>query len=299
MTDADRSPGPDRACVLADPHLYEWQAAALDRLVRTTDVKLPLVVVNAPAEDSGYDRDEAGRQSLDDPTGVGRHDLRLFWDVLTTEGPWAVVLAERKLAWLFGLDEPGWERRRAVEDVDALDGAELVRCEPVDAGGAWNELPDPVVDRVVDETDVVVRFGFGLLTGRILEEPAYGTLSFHPADVRRYRGLGPSQNFLAGDDEAGATLQRLSDEIDGGEIVAVETVDVSDAHTLDAVEERVEGLQVELLARGVERLADPSFTPEPPETLGEYAPLSRRSEPGFAGRILVRNLLGRVRSLRD
>lgn len=289
------STGPDRVCVLADEYLYEWQAEALERLVRETDVEIPLVVVNAPPADAGPDRDTLGRRSLDNPRGLGLHDLALFLDMLLSEGPWALVLAERKLAWLLGWSDPHWERRRAVADVACLADSRVVRCEPVPAGGAWNRLPDHIVDLVVAESDVVVRFGFGLLKGRIIDEPAHGVLSFHPADIRRYRGLGPSQIFLNRHQRAGATLQRLSETIDGGEVVLIDTVDISDAATLDEVEERIDELQASMLAAGIERLRDPSFSPAAPDRLGEYVPLARRRELSYSLRLLAMNLAGRLR----
>ena len=47
---------------------------------------------------------------------------------------------------------------------------------------------------------------------------------------RRYRGLGLPQPFADGDRTADTTLQQLTDELDGGNVVAI---DVSDSDTPD------------------------------------------------------------------
>lgn len=287
------STGPSRVCVLTDEYLYEWQVAALEQMVRDCDVEISLVVLNRPIETEGYDRHTAGSQSMDSPRRISRQDLRLFLDMITSEGIWAFVLAERKLAWLLGISEPKWTRYHAVADVGVLSETRRIECQPVSNGDGWNRLPDRVVDIVTNESDVVVRFGFGLLTGRILEESDYGVLSFHPADIRRFRGLGPSMAFIEGREEAGATLQKLTDDIDAGEIILVDSVDVSDAKTLDEVEERVAERQIPMLAEGISKLQDPGFNPTVPDELGEYTPLSKRRELGFALRILYLNGLNR------
>jgi hypothetical protein len=62
----------------------------------------------------------------------------------------------------------------------------------------------------------------------------------------------------------------------------------------------VNELQVEMLARGVERLRDPSFEPSPPADLGPYTSVRRRRSLRFTAAILGKNLLGRLRGrLRD
>ena len=288
-----------RVCVLANRYLLRWQVEALERMVETTGVDVPLVVVNETGDigDSGFSEgaSDLGADAYDNPRGVGLNDVRLFFELLREEGAYTFVLAEKKLSWMVRGESPPLMRRVPLDDVDVLDGAERVHCRPVPVDGAWCDLPEEVVDRIADETDVAIRFGFNLLTGDVLARPAHGVLSFHPADVRRHRGIGPAQPFLADEDTAGATLQQLTDELDGGNVVAIEHVDISDAHTLDEVRRRVNELQVGMLAEGIERLRDPTFDPAPPETLGPYTSVKNRRSPAFAGRILAKNLRGRLR----
>lgn len=291
----------DSVCVLANRRLLGWQVEALERTLAETDVDVPLVVVNRTEDidDPGFGRGASplGESAYNDPDGISLDDFRLAAQLFREEGPWTFVLAEKKLSWLLGNEPPRLMQRHPIEDVDALADAERIPCSAVPVEGNWCDLPDEVVDRIVDETDAVVRFGFNLLTGRIIAEPQYGVLSFHPADIRRHRGIGPAQAFLADADEAGATLQVLTDTIDGGRVVGIETVDVSDTHTLDEIRERVNRLQASMLSTGIERLQEPEFEPREIEDLGPYTSVKTRQDPRFAGRVLAKNVAGRVRKL--
>lgn len=286
-------------CVLANRRLLGWQVEALERTLAETDVDVPLVVVNRTEdmEDPGFGRGASplGESAYNNPDGISLDDFRLAAQLFREEGPWTFVLAEKKLSWLLGNEPPRHMQRRPIEEVDALADAEKLSCSAVPVEGDWCDLPDEVVDRIVDETDAVVRFGFNLLTGRIITEPEYGVLSFHPADIRRHRGIGPAQPFLGDADEAGATLQILTDTLDGGKVVDIQTVDVSDTYTLDEIRERVNRLQASMLSEGLQRMQDPEFEPREIEDLGPYTSVTKRQDPRFAGRVLAKNVAGRVR----
>lgn len=288
-----------RVCILANRYLLTWQVEAIERMVAATDVEVPIVVVNATDRRdervSGRGHTDTEAAAFENPRRLQLSDVRLFFEMLRLEGAWAFVLAERKLSWMLGGQPPDLMQRQPVDEVECLQDAEFLTCRPIPTRGSWQELPDEIVDRIVAETDVVVRFGFGLLTGRILSEPAYGVLSFHADDIRKRRGLGPPEVFRRGVREAGATLQLLTDEVDGGMIVELRTVDVSDASTLDEIIRRVDELQIPMLAAGIEKLRDDGFTPETPEQLGEYVSTSERRKLGYALPVLVKNLVGRVR----
>lgn len=291
---------PERICVLSEPTLQRWQVEALQRAVSEADVTIPLLVVEGVGEqDGGSTAAERDRSAaLDNPQRVGLSDVKLFVRTLRRKRGWALVRAEQKLAWMLWGPNRQWEliRRSALDDVDCLTGAERIDCQPVADERGWNRLPDDVVDEIAERADVVVAFGFGLLTGRILDATPYGVLGYHPADVRDYRGHGPEQTFLNGDPRGAATLQRLTEDIDGGRVVAIESVDVSDEYTLDGVWARLHEVQSRMLADGIEKLRDPAFEPEPPERLGRYYTKAERYRLRFGLRIVLKNNLGRLRN---
>lgn len=280
--------GPNTVGLLTEPYLHEWHVRAIERLLEETGMEVSLVVYNAHNDDREV-------ESWNSRDRIGVDDIVQFFDVLGRERAWTFVLAERTLARLAGDDAALWHRH-AVEDVAALSEATHVRCAPRIEDG-WAEFPDDVVRQVADQCDVVIRFGFGLIRGAILDAPEDGVLSFHPADIRRYRGMGPPPIFHDGRAVAGSTLQRLDDSIDGGEIVAYDEVSLTDCETLWDVFDRIVTLQIELLTTGVENVREPTVEPTavPDEQLGEFYPRSQRRTPQFAGRILLKNVTGRLR----
>lgn len=274
--------------VLADPYLTETQVRSLRYALSEADVEITLVVVNATSE-SRYDP-ELEAEAVNGGLGVGA--ARLFVDVLRRERAWGLVIAEKKLGELSGLDATG-SRQVPVEEVDCLSGAEFEYVEPI-MDGNWARLPPGAVETVRESCDVVIRYGFRLLKGDVLDAPEHGVVSFHPADIRQYRGLGPPQAYLDGRRRMGVTLQRLSEDIDGGDLVAYADTDVSDCRTLWEIYDRLDELQVELLAEGIRNLRDPSVEVTTPDSLGEYYSTTLRRNPSFAGRVLLKNIAGRL-----
>ncbi|WP_440769951.1 formyltransferase family protein [Natronorubrum sp. DTA28] len=274
--------------ILAEPFLYQWHVRAIERLERECDVTVALVVSNA-----SNTNDEA--ESWNRKARIELEDVVQFADVIQRERAWTFVLAERTLGRTLGDEHRLWHRH-SLENVDCLGDAEFVPCEPRTEDG-WSELPDDVVSRLAADCDLAIRFGFGLIRGDVLTAPEHGVLSFHPADIRRYRGMGPPVLYRDGRSRAGATLQRLDESIDGGEIVAYDEVSLDGCYTLWDVFDRLAELQIRLLADGVSNVCDPEFEPEtvPDDHLGEFYARDQRRTLGFSGRVLAKNIIGRFR----
>lgn len=93
--------------------------------------------------------------------------------------------------------------------------------------GIWSKskfvLSIPLKDINVlkkEKFDVLIRTGSGILKGDILKVPKFGILSFHHGDNRIYRG-GPCGFWeaLNKDISIGFIIQRINEELDGGEVV--------------------------------------------------------------------------------
>jgi len=90
-----------------------------------------------------------------------------------------------------------------------------------------DEIIDEDLKQIQDlNLDVLVRFGFRILKGDILRSAAkFGVWSYHHGDNRINRGGPPGfWEVLTGSKETGAVLQKLSNELDGGLILARTTV---------------------------------------------------------------------------
>lgn len=68
--------------------------------------------------------------------------------------------------------------------------------------------------------DFILRFGFGILKGDILDAAEYGVWSYHHDDDRKYRGVPTGfWEIWFGDPVNAAILQRLTDKLDSGVIL--------------------------------------------------------------------------------
>lgn len=70
------------------------------------------------------------------------------------------------------------------------------------------------------DLDFILRFGFGIIKGDILDAAKYGIWSYHHDDDRKYRGVPTGfWEIMFGDPVNAAILQRLTDKIDSGVIL--------------------------------------------------------------------------------
>jgi hypothetical protein len=85
----------------------------------------------------------------------------------------------------------------------------------------------------------VLRFGFGILKGEILQIAPYGVWSYHHGEPSKFRGQPPGfWEIYSGSPVAGSILQVLSDELDAGTVLHsgfFQTTAQSYAKTRDAI----------------------------------------------------------------
>jgi len=68
--------------------------------------------------------------------------------------------------------------------------------------------------------DFILKFGFGIIRGEILNCTPYGVWSFHHGDEQKYRGVPPAlYEIFYNDPVTGSVLQRLTETLDGGIIL--------------------------------------------------------------------------------
>ena len=227
-----------RVCLLAHGEtLPAWAAAAVQRMVAETSAEISLVVEDASTR---------VRSTAD---AVRR---------LVELREWGVVAAAMQVL----ADDLEPLEAVPIREIDGVADAEWVECVPETVDGWKNALPDAAVERVA-ETDVAVRFGFGFLVGDALTAPEMGVLSFHHGDFREYRGQPMGfWEYVHGRSEAGVTLQRINETLDGGEVVHSKRVDIADAPTWGAVRCRLFDASEDMLAEGVRRLEREEFEPE-------------------------------------
>ena len=109
------------------------------------------------------------------------------------------------------------DARRRVSLETELSGVPVVTCKPSVKGFSEN-FSDVDIQTVRGfRLDFILRFGFNIIRGEILQVATHGIWSFHHDDEMKYRG-GPAGfwEIFYGDPVSGAVLQRLTDRLDGG-----------------------------------------------------------------------------------
>lgn len=147
-----------------------------------------------------------------------------------------------------GLDQKLYRRYRrrhtppAMHDVDATDligHLPSVRCRTERRGPRESFREEDLRAIATHRPDVLLRFAFNILEGGILTVATHGVWSFHHGDPAKFRGGPPGLwEIVHGDPVTGAVLQRLTERLDGGEILRqgwFRTIDHSLAETVDTV----------------------------------------------------------------
>lgn len=231
---------PTRVCLLTPGEtMPAWEAAAVERMLDETDVEISLIIEDTSSDERSTA--ETIRRLI---------ELR----------EWGIVAAVMEVT----SDTLPALERVPVRNLDGVDNAEWIRCAPITVDGWKSRLPESAADRMTD-TDVAVRFGFGFLVGDALTAPEMGVLSFHHGDLREYRGQPMGfWEYVHGRDTAGVTVQRINETLDGGEIIAMEHVDITDAPTWTAVRRRLFDVSEDMLATAIRNLKADDFDLETP-----------------------------------
>lgn len=109
-------------------------------------------------------------------------------------------------------------KRRSIADLTAANAPVVTFHSEWE--GMWQRIPREVSDKFKG-ADVVLRFGMNLLRGPDELPVPLGVLSYHHGDPTRYRGRPAGYYELkAGEPVQGVIVQRLSDTLDGGRVLA-------------------------------------------------------------------------------
>ncbi len=141
-----------------------------------------------------------------------------------TDGKWSKLKDWRHLLWtLFnkGYVERRSRASRGVDMNDELSAVPEITCRTVPVGRYAERFRDSDVAAIREhDLDFVLRFGFGIIKGDVLDAARYGVWSFHHGDERRYRGRPPGfWELVDGSPTVGAILQRLTERLDGGVVL--------------------------------------------------------------------------------
>ena len=236
------------ALLVDSDELQEWERRAVRQVLddERLDVEITLVIVNSDQTESTT----AGRIS----TLVSEFSL---WKVFVL-----LRIVRRSIS-----NSPEYRSRTPIDEVVDVEENAVQSYTPISTDGIGNKLPSEAISGL-ENTDIAIRFGFGIIEGEVLDAPTYGVLSYHHGDMAKYRGRPAGfYEFINNESVAGVTVQRLSERLDAGEIVVTTHCEIADCISLREVRERLFTASPPLLSEAVIGLRDEQPS-QKPETLG-------------------------------
>lgn len=113
------------------------------------------------------------------------------------------------------------ESVKAEDATDLLGTIAVLKVRPELKGKHSQYFPTNAIEEIrKHQPDVILRFGFNILRGEILNAAPLGVWSYHHCDPKVIRG-GPGSfwEYLLKQDKQGAILQRLTEKLDDGIII--------------------------------------------------------------------------------
>ncbi|MES2628165.1 MAG: hypothetical protein V4616_04265 [Bacteroidota bacterium] len=129
--------------------------------------------------------------------------------------------------------------RQRISLEDELHNVERLECAALRSGKFGQRIDAGTVKHIASfKLDFIVRFGFGILKGDILNAAKWGVWSYHHGDPEQYRGGPPGfWELLHSKPTTGAILQRLTEQLDHGVLLregTFPTVKHSYSQSIDA-----------------------------------------------------------------
>jgi hypothetical protein len=199
-----------RVGVLLDAEVLPRHFAAVLEDIRASDfAELALLVFNLEA------REQTPRRR----TSRGR----ALWRRLT-EGTLRARLAYDFYERLDARRKPADDPEEPVDCSSLLAGIERLDVQPIPKGFV-HRFPEEALERIrAANLDVLLRFGFNIVRGDILQAARHGVWSYHHGDNDRFRGGPPAfWEVVERAETSGVLLQRLSEELDGGFVLCKST----------------------------------------------------------------------------
>jgi len=192
----------------------DWQAECINELREVDGVNLELLII----DDSG----SSGTGGLLERIhSVSEYRERTSMKDAINQTVW----------WLYRQPFDAPVCKSKVNLSDELESVKRIRCDVKEDGFSQYFYEEDIEKIRAHNLDFILRMGFGIIRGEILEVPEYGVWSYHHDDERKYRGRPPCfWEIYKGDPVTGAILQRLTDRLDGGIILKRGTFQTERTH---------------------------------------------------------------------
>ena len=116
--------------------------------------------------------------------------------------------------------------------------------------------------------DLQIIVAFRMLPEVVWKMPSLGTFNLHGSLLPRYRGAAPlNWSIINGDTETGVTTFLLKQEIDTGNILFQEKIQISPEMTIGELHDSLMVIGAELVLKTVDAIAEGSYQPLPQDSL--------------------------------
>lgn len=207
LESASRSPRLRIGLLLDSFLLPAWIVSILEQIDRSNYADLAFTVLNLEAEERTI---QGHRPPL--PVRLAR--------LLTNRRRRSRILYQRYTEWDKGRIRPEDDPFRLLDCAELLSGIDNLRYRPIRKGFVHRFTEEQVQSIRSFEADVILRFGFNIIRGEILNCAKYGMWSYHHGDNDYYRG-GPAHFWELYERHplVGVLLQVLTEELDGGQVL--------------------------------------------------------------------------------
>ncbi len=173
--------------------LQKWQADVINMLI-SGEKAVPVLLIIRQHE-----------------TGPKRGFLKRFLAY-----PWTKLLFRKYYQYFF---RPVTFRHESIRPM--ADGIPQIHCKTLLKGKYSEHFSPEDLKTIRDyQPDFILKFGFGILRGDVLNAAPFGIWSFHHGDEQKYRGIPPAfYEIMLNDYITGSVLQRLTETLDGGIIL--------------------------------------------------------------------------------
>ena len=116
--------------------------------------------------------------------------------------------------------------------------------------------------------DLFIVIAFRMLPEVVWSMPRLGTFNLHASLLPKYRGAAPiNWAVINGDEQTGVTTFFLKHEIDTGDIIDREAIDIAPDENVGSVHDRLMALGADLTIKTVEGIINGTLTPIPQDDL--------------------------------
>lgn len=119
------------------------------------------------------------------------------------------------------------------------------------------------VEKLNPDVSIVVAYG-KILPEKIINLPKHGTLNIHYSLLPRFRGASPVESaILFGDSETGVAIQSMVYELDAGDILSLQKIQIQPDETTPELRARLSTLGAETLVTTLNNLEDQLKSKQP------------------------------------